>query len=395
MSSFLVSLGDDDPDRTSGSWTFWGRGDASGFSGARGEQLSTTGEVFTGHLGADHRWGTGLRAGIWSSRVVGDIGYRDDADEGTLRTSLVNLHPYVVWSPRTRLALWSVLGFGRGEVSLEEGVGASAFTSGLGMTMAAAGGRLSLASIGATDLDATADAFHVGMASDAGEDLPAVEAVAQRLRFGIESGRRFRLGGGAVLTPSVEIGVRRDAGDAETGAGFDLGGGVLFTHPERGLRLDLSARRLIAHQAEGFREWGISGSFGYDSDPSSERGLSLTLRNGYGAAAGGARGLLDRPTLPGLAAADEAGRGGSFDAELGYGLPVFGGRYTGRPRVRFGQRNGARDWRFGWEFQPSRRYARGLDFGFSVTRRERGGPTPGQVFGFEAIARWRGGAPWR
>ncbi len=36
-------------------------------------------------------------------------------------------------------------------------------------------------------------------------------------------------GGGLSLTPSVEVGLRRDGGDAETGAGMDVGGGLEFS----------------------------------------------------------------------------------------------------------------------------------------------------------------------
>ena len=50
--------------------------------------------------------------------------------------------------------------------------------------------------------------------------------------------RRGRLS----LTPSVEVGLRRDGGDAETGAGIDVGGGLAFTDAVTGLSLHVRVR---------------------------------------------------------------------------------------------------------------------------------------------------------
>ena len=49
-------------------------------------------------------------------------------------------------------------------------------------------------------------------ASGAGGTLAAAEAEVTRLRFGLEGSRPFRLGGGLVLTPDMEIAVRRHGG---------------------------------------------------------------------------------------------------------------------------------------------------------------------------------------
>ena len=42
-------------------------------------------------------------------------------------------------------------------------------------------------------------------------------------------------------------------------------------------------------------------------------------------------------------------------ASLGYGLPVFGGGFTGTPNVGFGLSVGARDYRLGWRLTPADR----------------------------------------
>ena len=53
--------------------------------------------------------------------------------------------------------------------------------------------------------------------------------------------RRSRLS----LTPSVEVGLRRDGGDAETGAGMDVVVGLALTDAVTGLSLDVRVRTLV------------------------------------------------------------------------------------------------------------------------------------------------------
>ena len=64
-----------------------------------------------------------------------------------------------------------------------------------------------------------------------------------RVRTGAVGLGDFSLGGGRLsLTPSVEVGLRRDGGDAETSAGMDIGGGLAFTDTVTGLSLDVRMR---------------------------------------------------------------------------------------------------------------------------------------------------------
>ena len=179
------------------------------------------------------------------------------------------------------------------------------------------------------------------------------------MRVGVEGSRRLSLGAGenpASLTPSFELGLRRDGGDAETGFGADMGAGIAFADAKHGLRLDLRARALVAHEAPGFREWGASAGFSWDPRPDSERGLALSVTQSWGASpSGGAQALLDRTTMAGLAATDYSGRfhaSSRLAGELGYGLPAFAG-LTGTPNVGFGLTEHGRDWRVGWRLSPS------------------------------------------
>ena len=55
-----------------------------------------------------------------------------------------------------------------------------------------------------------------------------------RLRLGLEGSRAFAAGPGAMLTPTLELGLRLDGGDAETGTGVEAGFGLQYADPRPG-----------------------------------------------------------------------------------------------------------------------------------------------------------------
>ena len=386
--------------------SLWGRGAAARFDG-RENALTLDGEVTTGLMGAD--WapdpGSGSGAGRWRAGLAigharGTGSYREDGVcdgercAGEVEARLTGVWPYAGLELTERLSAWAAAGYGAGELKLtpEDGVGGP-FTADLSMTMGAAGmrgevltpppgGGLALAVKGDTRFTRTASKA----ARDAGGGkLAAAAADVWLARAGIEGSRRFALGGdaaGMALTPSFEVGARLDGGDAETALGVDLGGGLGFAAPKQGLALDLKARGLVAHEASGFREWGASASLTWDPRPETDRGLALTLRQSWGGSpAGGMDALLGRETLAGVAASPGSGAGasdnggdtpsaGRLEAELGYGIAMFGGGFTGTPYLGFGLTDGGRDYRLGWRLNPAGRGDRGLALDLEATRRE-------------------------
>ena len=102
------------------------------------------------------------------------------------------------------------------------------------------------------------------------------------------------------------------------------------------------------------------------------RGLSFALRPAWGADASAAERLLGGDPLANLAAndddTDEAR--GRLEAELGYGLPAFGGRFTGTPHAGFTLGESARDFNLGWRLAPATRTGLDFDLGLEATRRE-------------------------
>ncbi len=367
----------------------WGRGAIGSFDGREGD-LTLDGEVTTGLIGADWasdpgpesgagRWIAGLAVG--HSRGAG--GYRSPAGKGEVEATLTGVYPYAGMDLTDRLSAWAAAGYGSGEVTVEPD-GKAALKADLAMTMAAAGLRSELvrppAAGGGLSLALKGDARFTRTSSDAAGGMAASDADVWLMRAGIEGSRRFALGGnGAALTPAFEIGMRLDGGDAEEGFGADIGGGLAFAGPGTGLALDLKARGLLAHEASGFREWGASAQLAWDPQPATDRGVSATLRQSWGASpSGGMDALLGRDTLAGLAPDGGDGRfraSSRLEGEIGYGMALFGGAFTGTPNMGFGMSDGgARDYRVGWRLTSAVPGDPGFEVSLDATRRE---PTNG------------------
>ena len=76
------------------------------------------------------------------------------------------------------------------------------------------------------------------------------------------------------------------------------------------------------------------------------------------------------PDAHALAANDDAPLATRLDAEHGYGLPVFGGGFTGTPNVGFGLSDTGRDYRVGWRLTSALKGNPGFEMSLDATRRE-------------------------
>ena len=375
--------------------TFWGRGAVTSFDGREGD-LTLDGEVATGMLGADWtrgRWTTGLILSH-SSAEGGYSGAPDAGDGpgsgsgsgtgpgsgsgtgGRVEATLTGVFPWARHALSERLEAWGAAGYGTGELTVtpkkpgtdEDG---AVIRTDLDLRMAAAGLRGVLLDpesgsgfqlTGKTDAMIVQTASGRGRGADGGNLAPA-RATVSRLRLGLEGSRPILFDGGAILTPSLEIGVRHDGGDAETGFGLDLGIGLALSDPGRGLQAELRGRGLLAHESDGFRDLGFSGTLAWEGKPESDRGAKLGLTQTVGgSSSGGADALLSRTTLDGLAANDPGSASGAGDSEggnddlmsrrlelrFGYGLPAFGGRFTWTPEAWVGLSDTGRDYSLGW-----------------------------------------------
>ena len=353
--------------------TVWGQGAYGRFAG-QDDDLAVHGEVASGTLGVDYAAGPWL-AGLALSHSAGWGSYaQPETRGGEVTSSLTGAYPYVSYElVPERLALWLAGGYGLGGLRLAPS-GGEPLETGIGLLAGAAGARgtlLTAAASGGFSLGLNADGLLLRATSEATAGLAATTAEVNRLRLGLEAAYELAAGGGARLTPSVEVAVRRDDGLAEAGFGIDLGGGLRYQHPRLGLSFGLRGRALVVHETPQPAEWGVGGWLAWDPNPASELGPSLTVSPSLGARAeGGAAALWSRDPLAGLAGdpagADGAGR---IDARFGYGMPLAGG--VGVPWAGVGVSESERAYRFGYAFQVGDPSTTALRVELEAARRER------------------------
>ena len=377
-----------------GSAAVWGRMAQSRFSG-REAGLSLDGDVTTGLLGADYAQGP-LTGGAVLSHSSGEGGYSGDA-AGKVEASMTALTPWAGYAVSKRLSVWGALGYGAGDVTLTP-KDQPAQKTGIAMTLAGVGARGTLIDGDGPKLEAVTDARWVRTTSEKvtasagnGGNLAASASDVTRLRLGLEGSWAVALDDkGATMMPRLSFGVRHDGGDAETGFGADIGGGVTFAMPARGLVLSLEGRGLLTHEADGLSDSGFGGTIAWDPAPSSKRGPLLSLRQTFGGSAtGGTDALFSREAMDGLAANGNSGGNRRLEGRIGYGLPVFGGRFTGTPEIGFGLSDSGRDYSLGWRLTREGRDAGSFEFALEATRRESANDNaPEHGIGFRLTARW-------
>ena len=347
----------------------WGRVAVGGFDAeapADNGTLRLDGEVTTGILGADAHWERWL-AGVALSVSEGEGTFdQPGVDSGTVESTLTSVNPYVRYEANDRLTAWSLLGYGTGDMTIR---GKSPVRTDLMMRLGAAGARgvlLEADEDGGIDLALRGDAFLVQMESEAAANSVETKADASRLRLVLEAGRSFALGEGAVLAPTLELGLRHDGGDAETGTGVEVGGRIRFADAGSGLTVEANARTLIAHEDSGYREWGAGGSVRLDPGASG-RGLSLSLAPVWGTPSSGVDRLWSARDAAGLVRDDEFEAERRLEGEVGYGFGAFGSHGVVTPYAGLGLAEaGDRTWRAGARWSLAPHLAMSLD----GTRRE-------------------------
>ena len=378
-SSFRLRLSPADAPAAGPKLTAWGRVAGTRFQGRDGD-LALDGDVLTGLAGID---GAGDRwlAGVAVAYSRGTGGYRRPAAlaRGDLAHTLTSVHPYLRYALTDRLAVWGLVGYGWGEMTLEPASGAALATD-TTFVMGAVGSRGLLRETPAdggwqvatrTDLQVTRTTWA------GGPGLTAAHAAAHRLRLVLESSRGVTWAEGRRLTPTVELGLRHDWGDAETGFGLELGGRMQYVAPAQGLSVEVAVRGLLAHEARAYKEWGAQGTLRLDPGVL-QPGLALTVAPGWGAAASGVEDLWARQTTAGLAPrGPRAAPGGRLNAEVGYGLAAPFGAGLVTPYAGTVLTAGAdRTYRVGTRVQVRGAAAGGLTLRLEGTRREAGERQP-------------------
>ena len=396
--SFAVALGGEGEGAGPGaglgrSVVVWGAGDRRHLS--RDEPwLGWSGDLSAFHLGADAAFGSGLTGGLGVSWFESRMDYVDRSEDelikGVHRSRMASVQPYVGWSSSQGARLWASLGYGSGEIEIEDQALLERYgrqRSGSRLLAAAAGGSVRLTPVGATRVElkgeGQATRYAVDGNGDGRDDL--IEGLAvetRRLRVSVQGSREYVLAGGGRLSPSAELGVRWDGGDGATGAGGEVGGGVSWTGPGR-LALEAGGRWLVVHRS-GVEEWGLTGGLRL-APRSNGRGLSLSVSPGWGEAGSGVSRLWEEG-MAGRGETAEAGSGVGVEAEVGYGVGAFGGFGVATPYTRFGQAREERRYGLGWRLDRGPGDGFALDLG--VWRRERATERPEHGVGLDLRLQW-------
>ena len=316
---------------------------------------------------------------------------------GKPESSVTSVHPYLRFKASEHLSFWGVLGYGKGELTLEtERAGNRRhWNTGIEMWMAAAGARgvlVAAKDTGGFELAARTDAQFMRMSSasatEAAESgrLAAARAETSRLRLAMEGSYRFAFEGGQTLVPSLEVGLRHDGGDAETGAGIEVGGSVRYADPKLGFTVEAKMRRPDRARGRRLRGMGRQRLAALRPGRRGARPVPIAV-SPHGAlprAGPDVRGRCttyadSRPTT-------RSGPAAQLEAEAAYGLAAFGGRGAMTPFVGMALAEaGDRTWRTGirWTLGSE------LAFGVEGTRREAANEdAPDHGIGFRAAMRW-------
>ena len=372
--------------------TFWGSGDYRKFSGGSPQAMTYDGNVTSANLGIDGKLGPNTLAGVLLARATGKANYTDsNARPGELTSTVTSFNPYVNWQASDGINLWATVGIGSGEVEVEDSSGTHA--SDLSWRMAAAGvnGPLvasdQLISGGTTNLRVKGETAFTRAGLAGSESIESMTLNASRHRLMLEGSHVQDLASGATFTPLIEIGLRSDGGDGETGTSVEAGGGLRYENLANGLTIETRARTLLAHSGD-YEEWGVSASIRLDPGARG-RGRWFSVSSDVGATAGAAERLWAAHDAPGLVPEDGFDASRSLRAEAGWGLPAFGGRFTGTPNAGVGlDGDGAREARVGWRLTPAAKDAPDFDVSLDAARRETGEGAPAGILMLKGTLRW-------
>ncbi len=268
----------------------WGSGDYRSLSGGGSSAVEWDGDLWSAHLGADTRLRENLLAGLSGSISRGSFDYTDwstgTAAGGTLKNRMTSVNPYVSWSANEGFSLWGTVGYGWGELEIDDDGGIPELSD-LTQWSAALGASGTLLSSddlikgGTTRLTLKGEGSLTRVDVEGnGADINELTVDASKVRLSLEGSHAHKLASGGTLTPAVELGLRHDGGDGETGAGVELGGSLRYHDPASGLTVEGHSRTVLAHGGN-YEEWGIGGLVRLDLG-AARRGLSLSLQPAWG-----------------------------------------------------------------------------------------------------------------
>ena len=311
-------------------FTTWGRAVTGRFA-ADADDVRLDGDVVTGMVGFDAEWKRSL-AGVMLSRSTGEGSRLDpvagvgehgpaDGDSGSIESDLTGVYPYARTDLTDRVSAWGLVGAGTGTITLKRAGGTDMKTD-ISMRMGALGLKgqvLDGSGPSGVAMSVKSDAMWVGTKSARSNDMVKTQGDVTRLRLIARGERDFAIREQGRLTPSAELGLRHDGGDAETGVGVELGAGLRYRAGR--FTIEAQARTLVAHEAEGYEEWGVSGAVRL-APGASGRGLSLSVAPTWGRTGSASEQLWSAQDTGELEGGGGFEADGRIEAQVGYGFAL-------------------------------------------------------------------------
>ena len=311
-----------------GSIGFWGKADYNNLSVSSDEWFAWDGRIVSGYMGVDRWLNEKVLTGLSVSLTKGDFDYTDttpgEGGRGDYYVKMLSVSPYVSWFLSDDAYIWGAVGYGRGQVDIDDEDVQSVATSDLSYKSVAAGGSGRLFDVGDTTFSLKSEAFKVWMDVE-GDDylINELSIGVHQLRLSMEGSYEYRFASGTWFNPLVEVALRHDGGDGETGTGVELGGGFLYEDPNLGLSISGRGRWLAAHSSQEFSQWGVGGAVIFDTG-ADKQGALFSVSPEWGDTSSGVDSLWERG-VEGLSSEDGGANDMHLDAEFGYGLSALGG----------------------------------------------------------------------
>ena len=307
---------------------FWGKADYNNLSVSSDEWFAWDGRIVSGYMGVDRWLNEQVLTGLSVSLTKGDFDYTDttpgEGGRGDYYVKMLSVSPYVSWFLSDDAYIWGAIGYGRGQVDIDDEDVQSVATSDLSYKSVAAGGSGRLFDVGDTTFSLKSEAFKVWMDVE-GDDylIDELSIGVHQLRLSMEGSYEYRFASGTWFNPLVEVALRHDGGDGETGTGVELGGGFLYEDPNLGLSVSGRGRWLAAHSSDEFSQWGVGGAVIFDTG-ADKQGALFSVSPEWGDTSSGVDSLWERG-VEGLSSEDGGANDMHLDAEFGYGLSALGG----------------------------------------------------------------------
>jgi len=249
--------------------------------------------------GVDYRWHSGWLTGVLVSHGQGNGSFKAPGTDGQIQGSITGLYPYLAYQ-REAWKIWGTTGLGSGH------------TESFDLTKHS--WRAWFGAIGLQGVMTTVkvvDLRYYGDVLMTSTKINHQRIGVVRIRAGMEASAQLS----SELYPYLDASVRQDAGSAEEGLGLELGAGMRVQVPVLHLKGAVRAQQLIVHTADGFTEWGVSGSLEFGNH---KKGLQLMINPSWGPSH--SRSLYRQQTIHD--ATPTLGDVYRTEMELRYGIPM-------------------------------------------------------------------------